>query len=166
MESFKIICPVCGHENPMTAKLCERDGSVLSIETQNIGNQIEDSQIRGPKLGSRQPGKKLYLHVKGGKESIEVDLTDGCELLVGRRDISTNTIPAIDLTNYKGAELGVSRKHVTLSYHDQMLKITDLGSSNHTWLNGQPLTNHQARMLRDGDEVRLGHLYLKIQFSA
>ena len=38
------------------------------------------------------------------------------------------------------------------------------GSHNGTYLNGQRLIAHQPRVLRDGDDIRLGFLVLRVKF--
>ena len=43
--------------------------------------------------------------------------------------------------------------------------MVDLGTPNGTYLNGQRLIPNQARVLRDGDDVRLGHLVLQVKFE-
>jgi predicted component of type VI protein secretion system len=42
--------------------------------------------------------------------------------------------------------------------------VTDLGSANSTFLNGQRLMPHEPRVLRDNDEVRLGRLVFRVNF--
>jgi ABC-type multidrug transport system ATPase subunit/pSer/pThr/pTyr-binding forkhead associated (FHA) protein len=48
----------------------------------------------------------------------------------------------------------VSKKHARLSYRDGKYLVEDLGSSNGTYLNGQPLQG--AQELKDRDEISLG----------
>ena len=40
----------------------------------------------------------------------------------------------------------------------------DLGSANATYLNGQKLIPFQARILRDGDELKLGNCGVRVGF--
>jgi pSer/pThr/pTyr-binding forkhead associated (FHA) protein len=48
---------------------------------------------------------------------------------------------------------------------EDTLTLVDLGSTNGTHLNGQRLIPNQPRVLRDGDEVRLGKLVFHIFFK-
>lgn len=41
----------------------------------------------------------------------------------------------------------------------------DLGSANATYLNGQKLVANQSRILRDGDELRLAKMIVRINFA-
>jgi pSer/pThr/pTyr-binding forkhead associated (FHA) protein len=47
----------------------------------------------------------------------------------------------------------------------EALQIIDHGSPNGTYLNGQKLIKEEARILRDGDDIRLGHLAIRITFN-
>jgi pSer/pThr/pTyr-binding forkhead associated (FHA) protein len=48
----------------------------------------------------------------------------------------------------------VSRKHAELSIRDDMLRITHLGSTNPTYVNGRPLVRGTYTVLGDGDVLR------------
>jgi len=49
----------------------------------------------------------------------------------------------------------VSRRHLEISWDGQHAMLTDLGSTNGTTVNGQPV--QQPWQLNDGDVVRVGH---------
>ena len=55
---------------------------------------------------------------------------------------------------------GVSRRHVDIQYDGQYAVVYDLGSTNGTAVNGQPIGSHQ---LRHGDVLRIGHSRLSYQ---
>ncbi len=86
-------------------------------------------------------------------------------LMIGRKDETTNTIPDIDLAPYGAIERGVSRQHSRLDVTEGTVMLTDIGSSNGTYLNGQRLLPNQPRILRDGDEIRFGKLVTHISFQ-
>jgi pSer/pThr/pTyr-binding forkhead associated (FHA) protein len=54
----------------------------------------------------------------------------------------------------------VSRRHASVRAMNGRLQIADLGSSNGTYVNGVKV--RQARMLEDGDEVRIGRVLLRV----
>jgi pSer/pThr/pTyr-binding forkhead associated (FHA) protein len=89
-----------------------------------------------------------------------VDLT-AARTIVGRRSRSQPTPPGIDLTDAPD-DPGVSRSHAALEIApDGTLSITDLGSSNGTWVGPRPgrlrrLAPGTATPLQDGDRVYLG----------
>ncbi len=59
----------------------------------------------------------------------------------------------------------VSRRHLRLFLKDEALMAEDLGSSNGTAIDGLRLAPGSAARLRDGAEVRLGHLALTLRPS-
>jgi len=89
-------------------------------------------------------------------------------ILIGRPDPLTNTRPDIDLTDYSGYKMGVSRRHAEIHWHhDHMLMLYDLGSSNGTYLNGERLKVNMGVTLYNGDIIHLGeigfYIYYEIQ---
>lgn len=50
----------------------------------------------------------------------------------------------------------VSRHHAVIRWDGQNCTVTDLGSSNKTFVNGQPLVPHQPQPLHSGDRIRFG----------
>jgi predicted component of type VI protein secretion system len=86
-------------------------------------------------------------------------------MLLGRSDAGSKTAPTLDLTPYGAQEMGISRQHATIRRTDGMLTLTDLNSVNGTLLNGQRLAPNQPRVLRDGDEIRLGKLVCHVYFK-
>jgi hypothetical protein len=118
-----------------------------------------------PRWGTAQLGseRKLLLHIRGYDQPIIVPLTE--EMVLGRYDTTTGDSPDVDLADYGAEEEGVSRRHAAIIVEDDALKVVDMGSANATYINGQKLIAHQARILRDGDELRLGHLVIRINFA-
>jgi pSer/pThr/pTyr-binding forkhead associated (FHA) protein len=87
------------------------------------------------------------------------------EIIVGRGSGGTLK-PDVDLSPYGATELGVSRLHLSIRYNERYrtLSAADMGSSNGTTINGQRLHPDEKRVLRHGDEVRLGKLTLIVYF--
>jgi Protein of unknown function (DUF3662)/FHA domain len=52
-------------------------------------------------------------------------------------------------------DTGVSRRHFEISWDGHQATLTDLGSTNGTTVNGNPV--HQPWQLNDGDVIRVGH---------
>ena len=71
----------------------------------------------------------------------------------------------VDLGPYGAYERGVSRQHAALRRQNDTVILVDLNSANSTFLNGQRLVPDQPRILRDGDEIRLGQLVLRVSFE-
>jgi hypothetical protein len=107
--------------------------------------------------------RKVIIYVQGEFEPVELSLER--PLLIGRKDEAANILPDLDLSNYGGSDKGVSRKHAMIQREDDLLSVIDLGSGNGTFLNGTRLSPNEPRILRDGDEVRLGKLALHVYYS-
>lgn len=59
---------------------------------------------------------------------------------------------------------GVSRQHCRLDRHASELTVTDLGSTNGTYLNERRLEQHRPYPVVHGDRLILGSLHLAIFF--
>ncbi len=80
------------------------------------------------------------------------------EAIIGRDDPVGGLYPDVDLTDCGGDDAGVSRQHARIYFQGGRAFIEDRGSTNRTYVNGQPLSPWQAHPLQSGDEVRFGRL--------
>jgi pSer/pThr/pTyr-binding forkhead associated (FHA) protein len=100
--------------------------------------------VRGPRmLVAVATGHRILLPEEG-------------ELVMGRFDPYTHTTPDIDLSFEDQQDRGVSRRHALIGGWRGQYQLTDLGSSNGTWINDKQLQLHERQSLQVGDEVRLG----------
>ncbi|HVO43966.1 MAG TPA: FHA domain-containing protein [Aggregatilineales bacterium] len=106
--------------------------------------------------------QSIVLQIQGVREPVV--LRPQAEMLLGRADPALRVDLAVDFTPFGGVENGVSRAHAALRRADNRLTLVDLGSVNGTHLNGQRLTPNQPSPLRDGDEIQLGRLVLRVFF--
>ncbi|MFN8373787.1 MAG: FHA domain-containing protein [Anaerolineae bacterium] len=90
-------------------------------------------------------------------------LLQNSAVTLGRMDTRANIYPDLDLTPYGGSETGVSRTHATLVYKNRALYVTDLGSSNGTYLNGERLQAHKPEPVLIGEVLVLGRLTVQIE---
>lgn len=171
-----IICPHCDYENPDGNVLCIHCSMPLDVDairaeaehpTRDVTKVLKQRPAAAnvPRWGTASLGveRKLLLHVRGFDTPVVV-LLNG-RLLLGRFDPQTNSAPDVDLDAFDGKQMGVSRRHAVIEVEDDGLKVMDLGSANHTYINGQRLIAHQERILRDGDELRLGQLVMRVNFA-
>lgn len=61
-------------------------------------------------------------------------------------------------------EPSLSRRHAEVSFVGEALVIRDIGSSNGTWVDGEPVTAEPVT-LRPGQQIFLGHIPLLIEWS-
>lgn len=176
-----IECPACKHRNRPGVLLCENCGTNLAtgrqplLGTRDLKRDTE--AVEGVKLLDTDQSKAI--ETAGGSVFTEnmvlrIEIEAGStpmlvypkqEIIIGRRDPSTGGMPDVDLTAYAGYRMGVSRRHAAIRLYDRQLHVSDLGSSNGTFLNGIRLVAHRPYQLRDGDEVRLGQMVLRLFFQ-
>lgn len=118
-----------------------------------------------PKLSRFEAEDSLYLMMMDTQQQIRVPLS-AHDLILGRKESDSPMLPDIDLAPYQAAEYGVSRLHASLKRRRQNIVITDLGSTNYTFVNGERLQPHEARELHDGDEIKLARMPLRVIFRS
>ncbi len=160
-------CPQCGHGNRPGEVYCYYCGGLLNA---NIGEtrNLEPITDELKQVGRTHFGRSwlLLLHVRGAERPVAVRMAETPEVILGRNATGSGAGRAdVDLTPYGAAEQGVSRVHARLRYQDNTITLTDMGSVNHTYVNGQRLHAHEVRVLADGDEVRLGRLVMRVVFQ-
>ncbi len=94
-----------------------------------------------------------------------LECPDRDNVIIGRFDPVTGERPDIDLTSDDAVELGVSRRHVCITFRDNIPYLTDLGSKNYSFLNRRQMMRGQPYPLQNGDEVRLGNVILKVLYD-
>ncbi|MBZ0301333.1 MAG: FHA domain-containing protein [Anaerolineae bacterium] len=161
-------CPNCERENRVGDKICVYCGTPLTLEGAST-RALEDTDYEEgrPQWGTARFNSRMRLIIneRDSKDQHVFYLDESDELMLGRLDPDTGEAPDIDLSPYRAAEKGVSRRHAMIARRETALNIIDLGTPNGTFLNGMRLVANQPRVLRDGDEVRLGHLVLRISFG-
>lgn len=166
-----IECPNCHRSNEDTAKICVYCGTPLVDVTTAYSSTraLDDTDYEEgvPKWGSaRFSGQmNLVIGVERDPRALVFDANEIEELVIGRKNPDTGESPDIDLDPYDGIDKGVSRRHASIIRKDGSLHIVDKGSANGTFLNGQRLVANQPRVLRDGDDIRLGYLVIRITFE-
>jgi hypothetical protein len=163
-------CPYCGHENREGTLFCEECGQTLFGDTpgvtvtrqlQNVPDELGMKATWGTARFNREAS--IIVHIRDAAEPIVLQPQQ--ETILGRHDPTSQIGPDLDLTPFGALEKGISRTHASIRRREDTLTIVDLGSINGTYLNGQRLTPDQPRVLRDGDEIRLGQLVVHIYFK-
>ncbi len=79
-------------------------------------------------------------------------------VLIGRRG---GALP-VDLdVEFYDPEGYVSRNHCHITVDQRRYHLSDLASSNGTYVNDERLTPHVPRLLRDGDRIRIGRIVMR-----
>src|SRR5882672_7942709 len=94
----------------------------------------------------------VIISEKGGAERRET--YDRTEINVGR-------VQGNDLLLPKG---NVSKRHARLMFRDGRFIVTDLKSTNGTYVNGRKIA--QATIVREGDKIYVGDFVLRVELTA
>jgi len=103
---------------------------------------------------------RIALFIMGMKEHINFGVTPIVTL--GRFPHNQRTPDQIDLTDFGGIDKGVSRIHCQLEYRDDQIIVTDLGSTNGTYVAGKRLDPNQPIAMERGAEFIIGRLPVQI----
>ena len=182
-------CPNCHHWNEAGARFCEECGFELTaagaapakVSITGGINSASAPDAPAPVLFGAQPaaaaspdnvpaapqqvivpaannapapiapysGPRLVLEATGSIFKL------GDATLIGREDPTLQ----IDFDGYADGQY-ISHRHAQIIKHDNAFFIEDLGSSNHTRVNGAKLSVGQTQPLKDGDKVRFGKIEL------
>jgi hypothetical protein len=159
------ICPNCGTPRTGTWRFCEdcgydhTTGKVPTLE---------------PNPGPAPPTGQWTATVAPDRAYFEANAIEGVEfpadaptrtvdlpapqIRIGRKSRSLGANPELDLSA-EPADPGVSHAHALLTLGiDGVWLISDLGSTNGTYLNDEPkpLTAGQSRAVADGDRIHVG----------
>ncbi len=110
-------------------------------------------------------GTVITMLINNAVES--VDFSDKESLIVGRRlsnSKSTNQKIMLDLSGYGMDSQSVSRKHAMLSIEDSYLYVTDLNSTNGTYINSKRLNPNIPYLVRRDDKILFGTISITILF--
>jgi pSer/pThr/pTyr-binding forkhead associated (FHA) protein len=167
-----ITCTNCNHDNREGLLFCENCGysitdaaaGQVTIPTRRVENDLDESSAKATWGSARfRQGAQIILHIRDAAEPVNIEPAK--RIIFGRSDNNSTFVPDVDFAPYSALEKGVSRQHAALEINEDTLMLLDVGSSNGTFLNGQRLLPNQPRVLRDGDEVRLGKLITHIYFK-
>lgn len=162
-----IQCPSCRSVHPTNTLYCTECGLYLGkgVPTGPLAGACYADEDAGAVAGTASSAAYPTVILQIAGVAREVALTVNKELLLGRPDASTGLHPDLDLTPFGGLDQGVSRRHLRLSRYEDQIVVEDLGSANGTFWNGQRLAPFQARSVRDGDELRLGRLVMRLRVT-
>lgn len=150
---------------------CEECGSSLddnlvdaTLPTKQIESKTSEFTAKATYGSARFSGESVVM-IQVRDNNDEITIKPAARTVLGRSDAGASDKPDIDLTPFGALEKGVSRTHAAIERSEDTLTLIDIGSSNGTFLNGQKLIPDQPRVLRDGDEIRLGKLVAHIYFK-
>jgi hypothetical protein len=132
---------------------------------------VKDVEVREykrlPAVSKKEPDKvakttwrMVWISSKPDHELLCLEVYD--DVVIGR-PVPEGLNPDLDLTEYDGEKLGVSRQHATLRPTKDELLLLDLGSRNGTFCNAARVKLGAPQKMEDGDTVSFGGLHFKVQ---
>lgn len=173
-EIVDVFCHFCGRINRVGEVMCHACGRLL-----DLSQQIDQSTRILRQTGELAYSDEFFgddfvlsLKVRGSSEADQQNVYEirpqdaDREVTIGRSAYGSEVAPDIDLSEHNAEGRGVSRIHLSLRYDpgEHVLHVADLGSANGTFVNGQRLHRNESRVLRNGDELRLGKLVMNVKF--
>jgi hypothetical protein len=150
MELAKL-CPACGEENPVSEIICRVCMTNLSsVSPTSAGGGARCEASPGPASSSEACG--------------EPTIGSGVPVITFSRAGDGRAIPvasgavlgrAGEGAAYFENEKTVSRSHASVEFRDGEWRITDLASTNGTWVNGRRLEPGAPCSIKTGDRVAL-----------
>lgn len=107
----------------------------------------------------------INLYILSTRQQITVPLNE--RVILGRSpETEVEGTHYVDLTPFYGYQLGVSRRHLMLVCDQQKhLVAFDLDSQNGSLLNGETMSSKTGYPLKNGDELQLGSLSLRVYYT-
>lgn len=136
----------------------------IEIDDPEILEALLKQQSREINAATLGKAREVLLLVESGIRRLEVH--NDTTYLLGRFIKSTPRGKHVDLSPFGAQDKGVSRIHAQLHMEDNRLYITDMDSTNGTFLDGVRLLPHQPQILRQGSQVLLGRLAMQIMYKS
>ena len=164
-EAGAVICTYC--KTPLTKnsqktitlkKIQEKTGTLP-----NNFDDILDAPAYSPErfMDFEIPAKGIVLiNLENGQP---ITMQEARAFILGRasEEIKTRE-PLVDLTDIGALDYGISRVHALIRQNGERYQLTDLGSTNGTWLENQRLKPQMPTLLQSGERIRLGRLHMLV----
>ncbi|HEX6899579.1 MAG TPA: GGDEF domain-containing protein [Thermoanaerobaculia bacterium] len=118
--------------------------------TQTFESATRDRALRGHAQVETEADIILIAHPESQRLGSRYRLSPGTTLEIGRSAAVGISLPEV---------MSISRKHARLRYIGPVVTIEDLGSTNGTYVNGQPV--HGRTVLRSGDRFQTAAVHFK-----
>ena len=160
--------PLAGPDIPMSSPAGANGVTVEPSNTEAVAEPKAPGTADLPQLGAQQPqaqapANTLTLTFPTG----QTFSMQGDEASVGRADVAQNWRPEVDVIPFGGGapDLGVSRHHARLARLAGGFAVTDMGSTNGTYVNGHATPYNQPVPLNNGDTLSFGALNTQVSIS-
>jgi hypothetical protein len=147
----------------VTEKIAGVSEEIVALKFRKINISEVDSFIRLPR-GAVPVTPDTFCRVilvvpDSNKKPIGLEIVE--RISIGRGG-HTSTVD-LELIEYGANQKGVSRRHAILQVVGGLLYITDLGSTNGTYLNSYFIPFGESKVIHDNDVISLGALHFKVK---
>lgn len=158
------VCPQCETINPPHALVCSNCGSTFtSGNTRRVTPIKSSGHTQEMRHLTSLYSDSFVFFVVGDERPLIVPRT--LETITIGRNVLGSEKPTVDLLDYGGGMMGVSRLHAAIMKIPQGYALKDLSSTNGTWVNETRLMPETPHLIYNGDKIRLGQITLYVYFS-
>lgn len=159
-------CPICKQKNLRTATICSYCGAILeehpTVEVTTIKNAGELASVPAGDLRpfidfALIPEGGIGIYVAGALKPQYLAIDH--ELLIGRM-MEASSESVLGLSDVDAYNMGLSRRHAIIRRIESRYEITDLSSTNGTWLNNERLIPNKPYPFASGSQIQVGRLRL------
>jgi len=160
------LCSICSYKNDATAIYCAGCGRRLLEATPTEQQRLSWKLTPRTTWGDmRLPQNAvLMMQILTALEPLMLPKME--RLVIGRAGASGLRHPDVDLTSWGAVRYGVSRLHAALEIRDDAVFLSDLGSTNGTYLNARRLSPGEDRIVCSGDQLCFGNLMAHVYFRS
>lgn len=168
--SQTVACPKCSTDNPLHSKFCIQCGMWIADLTEghntmagtttinvraNLAEALDEMALTQSSI--ELAANEVALVISSSAQVIKINYRQ--PIILGRQSLPTGPDAVfINLNDYQGYALGVSRKHAQIEKLEDQYLLMDLGSSNGTFLNSHRLTPYKQYVISHGDRILIGQL--------
>lgn len=148
-------CPKCGTRNEAGNRFCKECGRALEQAALDLPDDdtLIMQLLQSERTEPRPKTARVWVLDSAGEQVERVYELDQLVALVGRREDCTIVLPSST----------VSRRHCQIRRHDDLYLLSDLGSTNGTLLNREPVIGEEQ--LGDRDEIAIGTYKLIFRYD-
>jgi len=159
------ICPNCKYSNEQDAVVCKHCGTSLSSskyasqtpKDPDVTAFHSEKQEKFHVVEPTIPNKGIAIYYAGRDKPIAILADD--EFVVGRQTEDTSE-SMLDLSEFDGFQMGISRRHAKIRRTQTGYDIIDLSSTNGTWMEDKRLVPKKSYPLVSGSILRFGRIRL------
>ncbi len=172
MDNLGRFCPVCKNKNEHNDTVCRYCGATLdeyptsaAATTRNTGSYKNvPVNIGEVALERLTPVNGIAIYISGTAKPVFV--SSDKEFMIGRKIEEQSLRSILDLSEFGGFNMGISRRHAAIRQTKTGYEITDLSSTNGTWLNDERLIPDKPYALASGSQLRVGRMRFLVLYRS